>query len=240
MIESSIHSLIEKEAFFHCIQGLFGIKNGKRVGGEILLRSEMGPPDVIFQKAKAFNKLYELDTTSILKVLKTLILQPTSLNDLIFINIFPSTILHSDFPNFIKKISLRYSQFRQKIVFEIVETEYVDKSMDLLKERIELLKSLGYMIALDDVGKGWSSLSLIIELEPDFLKVDQFFSSNLSISQSKQEMIKLLLQYARYSKANVVLEGIEYEQDLAVAKKIGVDCCQGFLLERPIPIQNLA
>lgn len=229
----AIHDLIEKGSFSHYFQGLFNTRNLERIGGEALFRSELGAPDVIFQKAKTANKLYELETMSISKILNSYNLQESALKELIFINIFPSTILHPQFLSFIVDITKRYE--KNKIVFEIIETEFVE-NISTLKERIKFLKDLGYLIALDDVGKGWSSLNMIIELEPDYLKLDRYFSINLSKSNSKQEMIKSIIHYTQYSKSKVVLEGIEQETDLAIAKLLGVHICQGFLLEKPQPI----
>ncbi len=231
----SIDELIEKGSFFHYFQGLFSTRSWERIGGEVLFRSELGTPDVIFQKAKTVNKLYELETKSIFKILHNYNLTESASNSLLFINIYPSTILNSNFLNYITNITSCCLRKNSSIVFEIVETDSVE-NISYLKERIKFLKSLGYLIALDDVGKGWSSLNMIIELEPDYIKLDRYFSISLSESKSKQEMIKSLLQYSQYSKSKVVLEGIEYETDLAIAKLLGVDICQGFLLEKPQPL----
>lgn len=229
----SIHDLIKNGSFHHCFQGLFSTRSWERIGGEALFRSELGTPEVIFQKAKTVNKLFELETMSISKILNSYNLQESTQKESLFINIFPSTILHPQFLSFIVDITKRYK--KNKVVFEIIETEFVENIL-ALKERIKFLKDLGYLIALDDVGKGWSSLNMIIELEPDYLKLDRYFSINLSKSNSKQEMIRSILHYTQYSRSKVVLEGIEQETDLAIAKLLGVDICQGFLLEKPQPI----
>lgn len=232
---SVINELIEKDDFYHCSQSLYSTHDWSRIGVEILLRSKLGETDLIFRQAKIVNKLFELETKSIYKVLQTYNSLENSFKDLLFINIFPTTILHSEFPGFIKKISEQFCGNRQKVVFEIVNTDYVE-DIGTLKERIDLLKELGYFIAIDDIGKGWSSLDMIIELEPHFIKLDQFFSRNLSKSEHKQQMIQSLINYAHHSNIKVVLTGIELETDLSIAKLLGVDICQGFLLDKPKPI----
>ncbi len=230
-----LHHIIEKGNFHHFTQSLFQTSNWERIGGEILFRSEYGAPDVIFQQAKTVNKLFELESKSIFKIFHTYNLQESPSKGFLFINVFPSTILHKEFPNFIKGLLFQFPKISEKVVFEIVETDYVE-NMYSLKEKINFIKNLGFRIAIDDVGKGWSSLHLIIELEPQYIKLDRYFSINLSSSPLKQEMIKSILQYAHFSKIDVVLEGIEKETDLAVAKALGVDICQGFLLHKPQPI----
>ncbi|HHW35781.1 MAG TPA: EAL domain-containing protein [Bacillales bacterium] len=232
---SAIYQLIEKNDFYHCSQSLYSTEDWSRVGAEILLRSKLGETDLIFSQAKLVKKLFELETKSIFKVLQTYYSEENTLKDLLFINIFPSTILHHEFPAFIKKMSTAFSTKRQNIVFEIVNTDYLE-DISSLKERINLLKELDYLIAIDDVGKGWSTLDLIIELEPHYIKLDRFFSRNLSNSKQKQQMIKSLINYAHNSDMKVVLVGIEEKIDLSIAKYLGVDICQGFLLDRPKPI----
>lgn len=232
---TAIYQLIEKDDFYHCSQSLYSANDWSRIGAEILLRSKLGETDLIFSQAKIVKKLFELETKSIFKVLKTYHSEENTLKDLLFINIFPSTILHQDFPTFIKKMSTDFPAQRQSIVFEIVNTDYVE-DISSLKERINLLKELGYLIAIDDVGKGWSTLDMIIELEPHYIKLDRFFSRNLSNSKQKQQMIKSLINYAHNSDIQVVLVGIEQEMDLSIAKYLGVDICQGFLLDKPKPI----
>ncbi|HHY71709.1 MAG TPA: EAL domain-containing protein [Bacillus bacterium] len=232
---SAIHQLIEKDDFYHYSQSLYSTNDWSRIGAEILLRSHIGEADMIFRQAKIVHKLFELETKSIEKVLKTYNSEENTLKDLLFINIFPTTILHPDFPEFINKMSIQYASTKHNIVFEIVNTDYVE-NLSALKERITHLKELGYLIAIDDIGKGWSSLDMIIELEPNFIKLDRFFSRNLSNSQPKQQMIKSLINYAHNYNIKVVLVGIEQETDLSIAKYLGIDICQGFLLDKPKPI----
>lgn len=231
----AIQQLIEKDEFYHYAQSLYSTYDWSRIGAEILLRSNLGKADMIFMQAKIVHKLFELETKSISKVLQTYNSDENALKDLLFINIFPSTILHAEFPDFINKMAVQYASITQKIVFEIVNTDYVE-DIETLKERIDHLKELGYFIAIDDVGKGWSTLDMIIELEPNYIKLDRFFSRNLTNSLPKQRMIKALINYAHQSNIKVVLVGIEQETDLSIAKFLGVDICQGFLLDKPKPM----
>lgn len=230
-----IHKLIDTESFSHYFQGIYDIKNRLKIGSETLLRSEFGDPEVIFQAAKAVNRLYELDQKSTIKALKTY----TSFKDfqkkLLFINLFPSTILHPDFGDFLTLIAFQFPTMKYHLVFEILEAEMI-KDFALLKERVQLIKSYGYFMGIDDVGKGFSDLGVIVEAEPHYIKLDRYFSIGLSHSHLKQEMIRSLLNYAQNSQLKVILEGIETEIDLNAAKVLGVEMCQGFLLDKPHPI----
>jgi len=226
-----IDDTLDVRNYYYYSQGLFNTDDQTKIGEEILLRSDMGSPEMIFKEAKLLNCLYELETKLLMKIVESTSRKNTPKNPLFF-NIFPSTILHPSFPTFIIGLNIQYPSTIQHITFEIVETERTD-NLSLLSERIKLMKSLGYFIAIDDVGKGYSSLNMIIELEPHFIKLDQYFSNNLSQSMLKQKMISSLLDYAQFSNSKVVLEGVEYDVDYLVAKELGIHICQGFLFEKP-------
>jgi EAL domain-containing protein (putative c-di-GMP-specific phosphodiesterase class I) len=230
-----IHKLIDSEDFFHYTQGLFCTDTLKKIGDEALIRSKIGNPELIIRETNAVSRLYELETKSIFKLLKTHFSKEVVIKERLFINVYPSTILNGQFMDFINEILCYFPNVNNKVVFEILESEKVE-NIPLLRERIIALKALGFLFAIDDVGRGWSSLNMIIELEPHYIKLDHYFSINLSKSPLKQEMIKTLLHYAEKFNIQVVIEGIENEVDFATAKLLGIPICQGFLLEKPKPM----
>jgi EAL domain-containing protein (putative c-di-GMP-specific phosphodiesterase class I) len=231
-----IHEIIEKNDFSHCYQYLYKTECMSVFGAELLLRTKAGNPEFIFQIAREENRLFELDTKAIEKAFQTYYSQKQiSLEGLLFINIFPSTILHPKFPSFVAHLLDRFPESRENVVLEIIETERVSNE-ERLKERIQFLKSCSFKIAVDDVGKGWSSLSLIIELDPDFIKLDRYFSIELAKTLKKQKMIQLLLHYFVGTETQIVLEGVETSADLQMAKLLGVHFCQGYLLSKPMPL----
>lgn len=118
------------------------------------------------------------------------------------------------------------------IIFEINEAE---KVLDLSSFRrvVDILKHKGYGIAIDDYGIGETSLKSVIDLEPDFVKFDKSISNGLFSSDKKQSEVKMMLEVCQERKMKLVLEGIEDERDLVVAKMLGVHIAQGFLLGEP-------
>jgi EAL domain-containing protein (putative c-di-GMP-specific phosphodiesterase class I) len=231
-----IQKIIEKNDFSHFYQYLYKTECMSVLGVEFLFRSKAGNPEFIFQMAREENKLFELDTKSISRAFQTFYSQKQiTIDGLLFINIFPSTILHPTFPSFIAHLLDCFPESCKNVVFEMIETEKVSNE-ERLKERIHFLQCCGFKIAVDDVGKGWSSLSIIIELEPDFIKLDRYFSIDLAKTSKKQKMIQLLLHYFEGTETKVILEGIETSSDLQMAQSLGVHFCQGYLLSRPIPL----
>ncbi|MFS0824358.1 EAL domain-containing protein [Bacillus sp. 1P02SD] len=229
-----IRNLIQNELFSHFFQPIIDIQTWTRIGFEGLLRTSHDVnPEETFNLAKTEKQLYELDSRSIHKAAFTYHSAGFSKKDgHLFLNVFPSTLTNTNFLPFIKRIITDNNYFSQQVIFEISEMETIT-DFSSLKENIARLKSDGIKFAIDDVGKGNSNLKSIIELDPNFIKLDKYFSNNLYKEPKKQEIIKTILYYTNNHNINLVLEGIETEMDLAVAKAIGVKYGQGFILGRP-------
>lgn len=229
-----IRSLIQNELFSHFFQPIIDIETWTRIGYEGLLRtSHYVNPEETFNLAKTEKQLYELDSRSIHKAALTYHSAGFSKKDgYLFLNVFPSTLTNKNFLPFIKKIITENNYFSQEIIFEISKMEEITDYSRLIKT-IDKLKSGGIKFAIDDVGKGNSNLKSVIELDPDFIKLDKYFSYNLYKEPKKQEIIKSILSYTNTHHINLVLEGLETEMDLAIAKSIGVKFGQGYVLGRP-------
>lgn len=236
----SIKHLIERDEFYHVYQPIFETQDWQKIGYEALLRTkQIRSPEDLFQNAKHEKQLYELDSRSIHKAVRTYFAAGKEIGGYLFINVFPSTILNERFPQFLQSIIKEKNKLCQQenfvtIVFEIIETESIpEQKFMLFQERIKLIKKLGSLIAIDDIGKGFNSLQLLIELQPNFIKLDRYFANNLFDSTKKMDIIKLLNNYCDQYNCRVILEGLENHIDLAAAKSIGIRFAQGFLLGRP-------
>ncbi|MEG6658271.1 EAL domain-containing protein, partial [Pseudomonas aeruginosa] len=93
--------------------------------------------------------------------------------------------------------------------------------------------AMGFSIALDDLGAGYSSLRLWSELRPDYVKIDRHFVDGIHLDTVKREFVGSILKMARASRAQVIAEGIELPEELAVLSEMGVDLVQGYLFGRP-------
>lgn len=229
-----LKNLIEKELFSHNFQPIIDIHTWTRIGVEGLLRtSHFENAEETFYRARTEKQLYELDSRSIHKAVYTYHSAGLTKKDgFLFLNVFPSTLTNPNFLPFIKKIMTENIYFRQQVIFEISEMETITDFLGL-KENISKLKSEGIIFAIDDVGKGNSHFKSVIELEPDFIKLDKYYSVNLWKDTKKQEMIKAILHYTNHYDIKLILEGIETDMDLAIAKAIGVKYGQGYILGKP-------
>ncbi|MCM3140997.1 EAL domain-containing protein [Brevibacillus sp. MER 51] len=231
--------VLAKESLYPVFQPLVHLATGHFFGYEALLRSStQHSPEFLFRKAREEGHLFELDTMSMKKAIESYFTNVTSNNHApyLFINVFPSTLVNPAFLSFVTEGL--FGSWNRRIVLEINETNEEDKMWELrlLGKKIRELRQHGFLIALDDVGSGAASLKKIVEYEPDIVKLDRYFGNQLSSMPNKQKLVSLFVQYCQ-DHIQLVLEGIEEPEDLAVALALGVPVGQGFLLGHPEPLQ---
>jgi diguanylate cyclase (GGDEF)-like protein len=118
------------------------------------------------------------------------------------------------------------------LVLEITEHEHV-ADIARLRESVQKLHAAGLSLALDDFGDGRSSLRLWSELAPDIVKIDKYFTRELSNHGKKVQTLRALLQIAEIFGTALVAEGIERGEDLRLIRDLGIAYGQGYLLGRP-------
>jgi len=232
-----IDFIIRKKQFHHVYQPVYDLRSWEIYGVEVLIRCEFfDSAELLFQVAAKEQKLYELDTCSIHYALAIYKEYAEKQNTKWFLNVFPSTLVHPCFQNFLAQIS-GIPHRADHLIFEMNEAEQIT-DMAALKEAVAALKARpGFAIAIDDFGNGDASIRNLVELQPKYVKLDRFFSANLSASAAKQNMVKMLVEFCRENNMHLILEGIETPKDLAAAKRLGVRLGQGFLLGKPFPFE---
>lgn len=119
-----------------------------------------------------------------------------------------------------------------RLMVEVTETMPVT-DLEAALTFLRKLKSLGCGIALDDVGSGYSSLSLAREIRPDVIKVDASLLHAERDSHAATSTLEKLVGYCQTLAAHVVLEGIEEKEDLALAQRVGAQWLQGYAIAMP-------
>ncbi len=119
-----------------------------------------------------------------------------------------------------------------RFVLEITERTCAENP-EQLKASISDLRRAGFRIAIDDMGTGYSSLHLLAELEPDFIKLDQMLVRNLSHEPIKQNLVSAIAGFAATSRAAVIAEGVETAAEAEILEALGVHLVQGFYFALP-------
>jgi EAL domain-containing protein (putative c-di-GMP-specific phosphodiesterase class I) len=104
---------------------------------------------------------------------------------------------------------------------------------------LDRVRATGIGIALDDVGHGHSNFKMIVDVRPEYLKLDRYFVEGIERDAVRQAIVECVVQLAGRVGARVVLEGVGTESELAVARALGVEIVQGFFFARPMPIADL-
>lgn len=126
----------------------------------------------------------------------------------------------------------RLVPFAAKIHFEITERMAIEKIHDT-PARIGRLRKLGYKIAVDDLGEGYSGLNSFAALEPDAVKLDMSLIRGIDRVPTKRRMVQVLANLCRELGTPLVAEGVETEAECASLVELGADWLQGFLFARP-------
>ncbi|WP_404407773.1 EAL domain-containing protein [Jeotgalibacillus malaysiensis] len=227
--KDEVNNIVSEKKFHHVLQPLFCMEDWKQVGFEALLRfHSVDNSKMLFKSAIEHNLLYELDTCSIYNILNTDWIR----NNRLFVNVYPSTIMNPLFIGFLDDLN-EFCTRSSEIIFEISEAE---KVLDLssFRQIVDILKQKGYGIAIKDLGIEETSLKSVIDLEPDYVKLDKSISKGLFNSDKKQNEVKMMLEVCQQKKMKLILGDIEDEKDLAIAKMLGVHIGQGFLLGKPL------
>ena len=109
----------------------------------------------------------------------------------------------------------------------------------LVMEKIELLKSQGLKVAIDDFGSGYSSLHMLKEMPIDILKIDKSFLTYERKMQEKDEiLIRDVIELGKHLRMVIITEGVENLEQSDFLEDVGCDIVQGYYYGRPMPIEN--
>ncbi len=127
---------------------------------------------------------------------------------------------------------------RQRVVFEITEHEAVDPIA--LSGPVNQLREAGIRIAIDDTGSGYASLSTLLRIKPDIIKLDRDLVRGVDHDPVRRALARALVHFTKEdSVATVIAEGIETEAEAATLVALGVPLGQGYFLGRPAPVGQL-
>ncbi|MET3682692.1 EAL domain-containing protein (putative c-di-GMP-specific phosphodiesterase class I) [Alkalibacillus flavidus] len=226
--------LIEDEAFETHLQPIFNLQTEKLYGYESLLRTHQNVvnPGRLFQFAQQAGLQSYLDQRA-----RRLAIQ-TKANKIgreyyIFINFLPSSIYNPDFclKHTFEAID-EYNVSKDELVFEVVETEYID-DLSHLEGILNRYKQSGMRVALDDVGSGYNNLDVLSQLSTDIIKIDRYYVRNCHENDDNQLFIDRAIDIAKQLNLTILAEGIETEEEFRHLQAKGIHLAQGFYLGKP-------
>ena len=234
VIVERIERAITGDALRIVYQPIVDIRDGSIAGVEALARFEMAPrrpPQQWFAEAAGVGMLRELELEAIRRALFGFNRLPTE--TFLSVNASPTTMSSP------KLASLLATAKPERVVLEVTEGSSVE-DFDELTASIQPLRDLGVGLAIDDVGAGFASLSRVVRLMPDHMKLDRTLVQDLDSDPIRRTLIERLMSFADEIGIQVIAEGVETEDELALLRELGVRFAQGFLLGRPGAIPDRA
>ena len=232
---SALSQILAQGNLHSLFQPIVSLSERRILGYEALTRgpsnSPLHSPIPLFAVARQSGRLSELELACRESACRRF--SELQLPGKLFLNISPESLLEASHqPGRTLQLLKTYGIAPSQVVIELTEQAPID-DFSLLHTALHHYRAMGFSIALDDLGAGYSSLRLWSELRPDYVKIDRHFIDGIHQDAVKREFVGSILQMAKASRAQVIAEGIELPEELAVLAEMGVDLLQGYLLGRP-------
>jgi diguanylate cyclase (GGDEF)-like protein len=216
-------------------QPIYDLSNGQIYGHEALSRGPMNStlfsPDPLFTLAQQQGKLHKLELLCREKALSKF--AKLALKGRLFLNVSASLLASPDHQSGMTLAILKDLGLDQKdIVIELSEQHPYDHN-GLPRSSVDHYREMGFQVAIDDLGVGYSGLQLWSELQPDIVKVDKHFIKGIDKDEIKREFVRSILTIAQRLNCLLIAEGVETQQELDQLIEIGVTLGQGYFLGRP-------
>jgi len=233
-------SILNRGAVSSLFQPIVSSLEQRVIGFEALSRgpsdSSLHSPLTLFAAARHHGMLTELEMLCRSRAISRFC--ALGLPGKLFLNISPESLLEQKHYSGGTLALLESSGLTpDRVVIELTEQAPID-DVNLLQTALHHYRSMGFSIALDDLGAGYSSLRLWSELKPEYVKIDRHFIDGIHQDPIKREFVSSILQMAKASRSQVIAEGIELAEELAVLEEIGIDWVQGYWLGRPASIPD--
>jgi EAL domain-containing protein (putative c-di-GMP-specific phosphodiesterase class I)/DNA-binding response OmpR family regulator len=204
------------------------------VGFEALSRgpagTEIEKPEVMFELARDFDLVWDLESLCIENIHP--MLAEICSRGYLFFN------LES---HFIQQLQQRGSDIfdsffdcHQQVVIEVTERSAI-RDYRTFRRTLHHLKAMGFKIAIDDCGSGYSSLEAVAELQPDYLKVGHSLFRGIEKDPIRRRLVDLVARAADTIGAKTIAEAVETEEQLQVCRDLRIQEAQGFLFAKPAP-----
>jgi diguanylate cyclase (GGDEF)-like protein len=240
-LEGDLRDAIARCLFEVHYQPYFDVQTGRRRGVEALVRWRhptrgLIPPDLFIPLAEETGLIVPLGEWIIRQACDDAISWPADTT--VSVNLSPVQFKQAELFDIIESALRKSGLPPERLEIEITESVLLERAVEN-HAFMERLKSIGVSLALDDFGTGYSSLSCLTAFPFDKIKIDKSFIGKLSKRHKSLAIISSIVTLARGLGMSVTAEGVETREQLEGLKTLGVNFAQGYLLGRPVPIDEL-
>jgi EAL domain-containing protein (putative c-di-GMP-specific phosphodiesterase class I) len=242
MTESALTRILQPGAITPVYQPIFRVRDDVVVEGvECLSRGPRGTnfeaADVLFEYVRLKREESLVDRACIAAAFRGASAIPTSLR--LGINVHASTLGRDHgFIAFLESTAAATGIDLKRVIIEVVEHAPPWDGISF-QSTLAQLRELGTSIALDDVGLGQSNFKMILDVRPDFLKLDRYFVEGCTGDRHRRAVISALRSLAIDFDAEIVAEGVDNPHDLATLQGLGITLMQGFHFAHPLSSEGI-
>ena len=231
----ALHEILAGRKLSALFQPIIHMQSGEIIGYEGLIRgpsdSPLHAPMNLFKVARANDLTLEVEHLCRQVVLERF--AELQLPGKLFLNVSPECLLlrnarHGETLEYIEHIGIN----PDRVIIELTENQPT-YDYELMREAVLHYRNMGFQIAIDDLGEGFSSLRLWSELRPEYVKIDMHFIQGINHDPVKLQFVRSIQEIAEKSGTLVIAEGIEAQTELLVLRDLGVAFGQGYHLGRP-------
>lgn len=226
-----IQSLIDGDGHAMVYQPICSLLDGEVVGFEGLSRFTPGPlraPDVWFKEANAVGLGIELECKALAAALQGARRLPQEAY--VSLNISPAHLLEIDLEAALGPGRL------DRVVLELTEHALVE-AYEEIGATVRPLRQRGLRLAVDDAGAGYANFKHILNLQPEFIKLDLSVTRDIDCDAGRRALTTALVAFAAETGAELIAEGVETAAELATLQRLGVLRAQGFFLSPPLDLE---
>jgi EAL domain-containing protein (putative c-di-GMP-specific phosphodiesterase class I)/CheY-like chemotaxis protein len=216
-------------------QPILKLDDTSLLGYELLARgprlSPLHLPDSLFEVARGMGREAELDRICRLAAARTAATLPPGA--LRFINTEPVSLVTAGSTMLVAELVEATPQaLRAKTIVEITESSMIE-DFSHAREVVRQLRDQGFRVAVDDAGSGHAGLQTLVEIEPDFIKLDMSLTRGIESSLVRRKLVATMRDFCDGAGITLIAEGIETQAQLDALRELGVPYGQGYLFARP-------
>jgi EAL domain-containing protein (putative c-di-GMP-specific phosphodiesterase class I)/GGDEF domain-containing protein len=227
--------ILRRDVLSPVFQPIVDMSSGALVGYEGLIRGPAGTalhsPAALFKLARQCGLSQRLEHSCREAILSRFV--ALGLPGKIFLNISPESLIAAgeDETEYLLRLQ-RAGLVPQQVILEMTESQ-ATHDYQQMRNILQRCRELGFQIAIDDLGEGFSSLRLWSELRPDYVKIDMHFIHCIDSDPMKLQFVQSIQQIAQKSGTITIAEGIETEGELRLLQELGINLGQGYYIARP-------
>lgn len=239
-VASEMYRALENHEFVAYFQPQYDHLSGNMVGAEVLCRwikpdGTMVSPGIFIPIFEKNGFIYNLDKymweTAFRTIRKWLDddIEPVPIS----VNISRVSIIRSDFVAVIEDLRMRYMIPPEYLHFEVTESAYSD-SQSMIINRTNMIRAMGFKVAMDDFGSGYSSLNTLKDVPIDILKLDMGFLRGANVERGER-ILEGVIRMVENLNLDMVSEGVETREQADFLTALGCNIIQGYYYARPMP-----